>query len=256
MIKNYDIVIVSHEKDFGVIKHIVNYADKNLKFDSIHLILSEREPFTELDILKSHTNKPIFIHNETDVLSVDKSRIKFRPNWIYQMLLKLFQNVTQHDNFLVIESDCVILKPLDFFNGEKTIFYMGRDHFNQPYFNFNSELLGIGREFDHSFICEFMMYDKKLIKDLLTKSSCNDVNDFLELIYKHTNEDCYMADYELYGNFVYKYHRDKFETKKLNLKFLGRHYNDSMFWSNSEIDTIISENEDKDIVTFHTWGLN
>ena len=28
------------------------------------------------------------------------------------MLLKMFQDVTDNDNFLVIESDCVIIKPL------------------------------------------------------------------------------------------------------------------------------------------------
>ena len=81
--KKYDIVIVSHEKDFGGIKHIVNYANKNLTFESIHLILSERKPFTELEILKTLTDKPIIVHIETDVLKIDKTKIKFRPNWIY-----------------------------------------------------------------------------------------------------------------------------------------------------------------------------
>jgi hypothetical protein len=254
--KNYDIVIVSHEKDFGGIKHIVKHVNKNLKFDSIHLIVSEREPFTQLDTLKQLTDKPIFLHKETDVLKVDKSKIRFRPNWIYQMLLKMFQNVTKNDNFLIIESDCVILKSLEFFEGDKTIFYMGRDHINQPYFNFNDKLLGIGREFNHTFICEFMMYDKQIIKDLLVKTHCSDVNDFLNLIYEFTNDECYMADYELYGNFVYKYHREKFTTRDLNFKFLGRDYHQSMFWTDSEIENLINENEDKDLVTFHTWGLN
>ena len=33
--RNYDIVIVSHEKDFNNIKYIVEHCDKNLEFDSI-----------------------------------------------------------------------------------------------------------------------------------------------------------------------------------------------------------------------------
>jgi hypothetical protein len=112
---NYDIVIVSHEKDFNNIKFIVEYSEKNLNFDSIHLILSEREPFIDLELLRSITKKPVFLHNESDVLKVDKSRIKHRPNWIYQMCLKMFQNVTKNDNFLVVESDCLILKNISFF---------------------------------------------------------------------------------------------------------------------------------------------
>lgn len=254
--KKYDIVIVSHEKDFGGIKHIVKHANENLSFESIHLIVSEREPFNELEVLKTLTDKPIFVHNETDVLKIDKSRVGVRPNWIYQMLLKIFQNVTENDNFLIIESDCAIIKPLDFFDGDKTIFYLGREHLHQPYFNFNNKILGIGREFNHTFICEFMMYDKKIVRDLLTKSNCNDVNDFLELIYTHTNDECYMADYELYGNFVYKFHNEKFSTKNLNFKFAGRYFFDSPFWTDSEIEILIDENKDNDLVTFHTWGLN
>jgi hypothetical protein len=254
--KKYDIVIVSHEKDFNGIKHIVKHANENLNFDSIHLILSERQPYTELDLLKTLTDKPVYVHNETDVLKIDKTRLKHRPEWMYQMLLKIFQNVTQNDNFLIIESDCVIIKPLEFFDGDKTVFYLGRDHNHQQYFNFNQKVLGIGREYNHTFICEFMMYDKKIVKDLLNKSNCDNVEDFLELMYEYVNDDCYPADYELYGNFVYKFHNEKFKTKELNFKFAGRYFFDKLIWDDSEIEILISENKDKDLVTFHTWGVN
>jgi len=147
--KNYDIVIVSHEKDFNNIKFIVEYAEKNLVFDSIHLILSERKEYEDLELIKTLTTKPIHHHNETDVLTVDKGRIKYRPNWIYQMLLKMFQNVTENDNFLVIESDCIILNDINFFDGDKTIFHLCRDQNHEPYFNFSNKILGVGREYSH-----------------------------------------------------------------------------------------------------------
>jgi len=125
--KKYDIVIVSHEKDFNNIKFIVEYAEKNLTFDSIHLILSERKEYGDLELIKTLTNKPIYQHKETDILKVDKERIKYRPNWIYQMFLKMFQDVTENDNFLVIESDCIILNKIDLFKDDKTIFHLCRD---------------------------------------------------------------------------------------------------------------------------------
>jgi hypothetical protein len=193
----YDIVIVSHEKDFNNIKHIIEHCDINLEFDSIHLIVSDRVPYTDMELLQTLTTKPINLHLETNVLTVDKSRLKHRPNWIYQMLLKIFQDVTINDNFLVIESDCVILKDLKFFNEDKTIFYLGRDHYHQQYYNFNQKLLGIGREYNHSFISEFMMYDKKVVKELLNKTNCNTVKDFLELVYSYVDNDCYPSDYDL-----------------------------------------------------------
>jgi hypothetical protein len=249
----YDIVIVSHEKDFNNIKHIIEHCDINLEFDSIHLIVSDRVPYTDMELLQTLTTKPINLHLETNVLTVDKSRLKHRPNWIYQMLLKIFQDVTINDNFLVIESDCVILKDLKFFNEDKTIFYLGRDHYHQQYYNFNQKLLGIGREYNHSFISEFMMYDKKVVKELLNKTNCNTVKDFLELVYSYVDNDCYPSDYDLYGNFFYSNYTDKFETKVLNFDMSGK---SGSYWSDGEIKELIENNKDKDAISFHCWGYN
>jgi hypothetical protein len=128
----YDIVLVSHEKDFNNIKFIVDYSNRHLNFDSIHLILSERKEYNDIELLKTITDKPIYVHKESDVLKIDKSRISYRPNWIYQMMLKLFQNVTKNDNFLIIECDCLILKNINFFEDSKTKFFLCRDQNNEP----------------------------------------------------------------------------------------------------------------------------
>lgn len=250
--KNYDIVIVSHEKDFNNIKFIVEYSQKNLKFDSIHLILSERKEFTDLELLKTLTDKPVFLHLESNILKVDKSRINHRPNWIYQMLLKIFQNVTLNDDFLIIESDCLILKEINFFEEDKTTLYLCRDQNHTPYFNFNN-LLGFGREYNHSFISEFMMYDKKVVKELLNKTNCKTVEDFLELIYLYIDSESYPSDYDLYGNFYYSNYPDKFETKLLNFDMSGRTKN---YWSDGEIKQLIETHQDKDAISFHCWGFN
>lgn len=253
--KNYDIVIVSHEKDFNNIKFIVEYSQKNLKFESIHLILSERKEFTDLDLVKTLTDKPIFLHLESNVLKIDKLRINHRPNWIYQMLLKIFQDVTINDDFLIIESDCLILKEINFFDGDKTNLYLCRDQNHTPYFNFNN-LLGFGREYDHSFISEFMMYNKQIVKDLLVKSNCKDVYEFLNIIYDNVSDNCYPADYELYGNFCFKYHRDNINVKHLNYNFFGRESSHHPFWTDTEIKDLINTNSDKEVISFHTWGEN
>jgi len=250
---NYDIIIVSHEKDFNNIKYIVEYCDKNLEFDSIHLIVSDRTLYNDMELLKTLTKKLIHLHLETNVLKIDKSRIKYRPNWIYQMLLKIFQNVGKNDDFLVIESDCVILNKLNFFNQNKTIFYLGRDHYHQPYYNFNQKLLGIGREYNHSFISEFMMYNKKVVKEILNKTKCNTIEDFLELIYLYVDTDCHPSDYDLYGNFYYVNYPDKFETKVLNFNMSGR---SNFYWSDNEIKELLNTHKDKDAISFHCWGLN
>jgi hypothetical protein len=209
-----------------------------------------------MELLQTLTKRPVYKHIETDVLKIDKSRLRHRPEWIYQMMLKIFQNVTSNDNFLVIESDCIILNDISFFEGDKTIFHLCRDQNHDSYFNFSKQILGLGREYDHSFISEFIMYDKKIIKDMLDKCGCNSVNDFLELIYEHVNSNCYPADYELYVNFCFKYHNDKITMKKSNFNFFGRHSSQAPFWTDTEIKFLIDSNSDKDVISFHTWGEN
>jgi hypothetical protein len=253
---NYDIVIVAHEKDFNNIKHIVKQCSINLNFDSIHLILSERKEYEDMGLLSTITNKPIYKHLETDVLKIDKNRINHRPNWIYQMLLKMLQNVTQNDNFLIIECDCLILKNIEFFENNQTIFYLCRDQYHQPYFNFSKKILNLDRTHPHSFISEFMMYDKKKINHMLKESNCESTSDFLELIYNNANYDCYPADYELYGNFCMKYYPNDYLVKHLDYNFYGRESSVSPFWNDDEINHLININQDKSTISFHTWGEN
>lgn len=250
----YDIVVVAHEKDFNNIKFIVEYAAKNLNFNSIHLIVNEPKSFKDMPLLSTLTTKPVYIHHEENVLKINKSKVAYRPNWIYQMLLKMFQNVTESNNFLIIEADCIILKPIPFFIDNKTIFYTPvRDQNHPPYFEFNRQILNIDREYNHTFISEFIMYDKKIVKEMLKCAHCNCVEDFVELIYKNVSENCYPADYELYGNFCYKYYRNNISIKTLNEHWSGRDINQYPSYTDSEIKHLISINQDKDSISFHTW---
>jgi hypothetical protein len=100
------------------------------------------------------------------------------------------------------------------------------------------------------------MYNKQIVKDLLYKSNCNNVYDFLEIIYNNVNDNCYPADYELYGNFCFKFHRDKIDLKHLNYNFFGRESKYNPFWTDNEILNLIKSNSDKEVISFHTWGEN
>jgi len=250
--EKYDIVITSHEKDFNKIKYVVESAEKFLTgFDNIYLILSERVEYNELDILKTKTSRPIHLYKETDVLNVDKTKISHRPNWIYQMLLKMFQTITINDNFLILESDSIFNTKINFFEDNKIIFYLGNDQYHIPYFEFSKKIANIGREYNHTFICEFMMYNKKKIIELLKISKCNDVYEFIEKTYQYVTPSCYPADYELYGNFMYKYYKDELILKPIKVLLNATH----SIWTDSSIESLI-RNTSGDVISFHTWGFN
>jgi len=246
----YDVVIVSHEKDFNKIKFVVEHADRHLKnFESFYLILMDK-PFNDLDLIKNKTNKPIHLYKENDVIQLDFKRVNYRPTWIYQILLKMFQNVTKNDNFLILESDGVINRDLNFFEDNKTIFYLGRDQpLHPPCFIYN-DLLNIKKMYHHSFISEVMMYDKKYIKKLFEHCGCEDSNDFIEkYIYRNMTDNCYPADYELYGNFMYNFYPNEMIFKNYNYSLNGSH----SLINDIEIKRIIERNKHCDYISFHTW---
>ncbi len=246
----YDILIVSHKKDFNKIKYVVEYAEKNLDgFETIHLILTNHE-FLELNIVQSKTTRPIVVHDESDVVKLDFNKVCYRPTWIYQILLKMFQNVTKNDNFLVIESDGIINKKLSFFEDNKTILYLGRDAYHQPYFNYNN-ILNIPDRYPYSLISEVMMYDKQMIKKLLEHCKCENVEEFVDkYIYNNLSDKSYPADYELYGNFLYNFYPDDIKFEKYNYSLNGMHRE----MTDNEIETIIERNKKSDFISFHTWG--
>jgi hypothetical protein len=249
----YDIVIVSHEKDFNKIKYVVENAEKNLSdFKTIHLIITDNE-LKELDIIRKKTTRPVIVHLEQDVLKIDKSKIVIRPHWIYQILLKMFQNVTEEDNFLILESDGIINKKLSFFEDDKTILYLGLNHsVTQSYFTFNN-MINIKNKYPHSLISEVMMYDKKYVKEMLKNCSCDSTHDFIEkYIFKNLSTSCCPADYEIYGNFLYNFYPDKIIFKKFNYSLNGR-YSRIEDW---EIENIIKNNIGSDYISFHSWIEN
>lgn len=246
----YDIVIVSHYKDFNKLKFVIKYAQKNLEgFESIYLITNKND-IDNFNEIKSKTNKNIEILYEKDVLDIDLNKIKNkRPNWIYQILLKLFQDVTKNENYLILESDGVINKKLDFFVDDKIKFYLGRNQNHEPYFNFN-KMIGFKKRYDYSFISEVMMYNKNYIKDMIEKTNCGDVNDFInKYIYMGVNDNCYPADYELYGNFLYNYHPEKIIFENFNYSLNGK----GSTYTDSDIENIILRNNNSDYISFHTW---
>jgi hypothetical protein len=97
------------------------------------------------------------------------------------------------------------------------------------------------------------MYDKNVVKELLNKTNCSTVEDFLELLYQYVDVGSYPSDYDLYGNFYYKNYPENFETKVLNFDMSGK---SGQHWSDNEIKQLILTHQNKDAISFHCWGYN
>lgn len=246
----YDILIPAHEKDFiklrFVYDSIVKYIDG---FKGIYCVTNVKVP----DHLKI---SGINYFTDDEVIDFDFSlfqgTIKKRTGWYRQQFVKLFQNVTG-DEYLISESDNIYNQKISIMENGKPVFLLGKDQNHKPYYAITQKLLGYGREYPYSFINEVMYIKREFVKEMVALTNLN-IHGFFELFaaeLNRTQEASGSSDYDLYGNFVVKYHKDAYLYKNTKTIVTAKHKE----WTQNEIAEQIAlyKNTDNSMIKIHSW---
>jgi hypothetical protein len=232
-----------------VVYSLIKYA-KNIK--DIHICTQEKINPINLNF-KDHK---IYYHIDSDVLRfVDRKKWMFRPNWTFQQMLKLFQNVTDTEYYLAFDVDGVLNRQVTFQEEEKPIWYIGWEQNHSPYFCFSKKIINVDRLSNHTFIGDMGFFKKEFINKMLLNNSYT-IESFIKKSYEIVQYDCHMSEYELYGNFVHSLNPNFYKIKNIKqLHFGVRNDNPNFMWSYKEIEEHISKHrkEDVDIIQMHTW---
>ena len=185
---------------------------------------------------------------------IDFSTIDYRrKGWILQQFIKLFQNVSTENLYMVVDADLIFNRIFEVFPSDMKCLWLGRDQNHTPYYNLMEKFWGIGREYPHSFISELMMFNKDITRELLIPFDNSPKKLFEELkkLVKYTGSDFLLGDYEIYGNWVIKHHKDEYVIKTIKSKLFGMYSE----WRNEDLLSTIEsvKNEDIDIITMHSW---
>jgi hypothetical protein len=246
MIENFDILIVCHQKDFQKLSMVISSIKSNVVgFDKIHIISNGK-------LLSD--DPQIVLHNEKDILNVDLSKIKYRPNWIYQQLLKLLQTVTKQW-YLVIDADTIITRQISPIENGNAKFYFNQNNQNyEPYFNFSNKLK-VPKSEDNTFISEIMLFNRDYVKELFSMNELNTTEDILKFIYENVDESSQLSEYELYGNFIEKYHPNEYEDKYIGSWGYGEGLYDETFWNEQRMKVMYEVYGKRfDVMSFHTYN--
>ena len=127
--KNIKIFIVCPEKDFVEFKQKIN-------FDEVSILSEEK-------IISFEIFKEIYEKNSKDILY--KNNFESRLNWYYQQILKIsfvlnFIKVKK-ENLIIWDADTLILKKIDFFFNNSSIYYGTFNEFHNQYFETNKTIL-------------------------------------------------------------------------------------------------------------------
>lgn len=225
--KSFDIVIPVGPNELDIVYAVVAFAKVHIKgYRNIYLVSCK----DDLKVLDCTTvSESIFPFSSSSIQkTVGESD---RVNWIYQQLLKLYAvNIIPDclEDILVLDADVLILRELNFFEDNKPIFTVGHEHTTE--YHTHSEKLhpSINRVIlQYSGISHHMIFNRSYLLELFKLVEDYHKKDFLEVFLealdKSNMNDIRCSEYEIYFNFMCRYHVNEMYLRELawaNQKYL------------------------------------
>lgn len=245
----FDIVIPVGPNEEELIRSQMEYTRKHVVgFRNIYLVCVN--PDVKIDGCITIDEKSFFV-NINHVAQIHGGKRRKRNGWYLQQLLKwyAFQCIPGIlDKYLIIDADTYFLRPTTFIKDGKCLYnWSGENH--QPYFRHIEKLdIGLRRMFrDKSGICHHMLVEARFLQEIIdvVEKVHNDkfYNVMLRLVENTSlhnaeyEESSGFSEYELYFNYIMKYHAEDVELRHLK------------FFNCSTLDL----NADADYISHHWW---
>ena len=212
---DYTIVIPVGPNDIGFFKENWEISRKNLP-PNVFVITKDRIAIDGVKVILEDT----FPFKMSDL-----SKFGNRSGWYLQQLLKLSAPIILNlDRFVIIDSDTIILKPIQFFEGDKICFNVGTEY-HIPYFEHIKRVLPLEKQINRSGICHLMPMKRNIVEDLISKVEFIHNKSFWKVMIDnvHPNDYLYsgMSEYELLFNFTLRFHPNQCMIKELRWRNIG-----------------------------------
>lgn len=220
----FDIVIPVGPNEKEVIQQQTKYTKENIiGYRNIYLVCYDPSIVVDGCITISETIFPFSMN------TVEKYHGKLERNgWYLQQLLKLYAGRVIPgilDKYLVIDSDTFFLKPTTFVQNGKCLYNYGTEY-HVPYFIHMQKLDKdlIKMDSNKSGICHHMIFETKFINEIFEKIEKQHSDSFYNIFLKMVTEKSGSgaSEYEIYFNYMLRFHEDKIILRKLNWKNTGR----------------------------------
>lgn len=255
----YDVVMVIKATDWPTAKLNLKYIRENLNPKRIVVISSSkiREYLTREDNV-------VYINEDRlyPGLSFAGVRQVFQNmglanapvGWFLQQFLKFaYAYVCEDEYYLTWDADTLPLRKINMFDDEGRPCFDMKPEYIEPYFNTINNLFGMQKVEEESFIAEHMLFDKKIVQELISSIENNtDLQGkvFYEKIICSTDfskQFTSFSEFETYGTYCEYFYPDKYTKRHINTfrsgkMFLGEAPSESVLqWVAKEKDTISFE---------------
>ena len=240
----FDIVVCHGPNDNNMLELNIQYNTANV-IDKRNIYVITYDPDLKRDDC-------IVIHESSfpfSVAEIKEGTSEKRGCWYLQQLIKLYAHCVIPDlseHYLVIDCDTLFLKPTAFFENNIPLYNTGKEY-HIPYFEHMYRVHpAFKKQIKESGICHHMMFSKTILREMFLL--VEDANVMKMPFWKVMNkcidpkhkEYSGFSEYELYFNYILKFHKNKMSVRPLvwrnsttldvlsssNLSYISYHYYD------------------------------
>jgi hypothetical protein len=216
-----DIIINVGPNDISILKDQIKYTKKNVKnYRNIYLISYDPNLYIDGCITVSETQFPFTMSQVEQTLGKNH-----RNGWYFQQLLKMYAGKVIDgllERFVCIDADTFFVKPIEFINPKTNKpFYCYSKENHQPYFDHMKRLHPTFSRMDpdKSGICHHMVFEKRYLQAIIetveTYHGKPFHSVFLESVDKTQVTMSGASEFEIYFNFMLRYHPAEIELRLL-----------------------------------------
>lgn len=255
----YDVVMVIKASDWNTAKINLNYIRKNLRPKRIVVISSKKireylQPEDNVVFINEDRLYSGMTFQKVKEFFVDRGLEVSLTGWFLQQFLKLaYAFICKDEFYLTWDADTLPLNPISMIDLDtgRPCFDM-KPEYIKPYFDTLNKLLGLEKVEEESFIAEHMLFNVKIVKDMINRIEQNDSISgdkfFEKILYASdfSKQGNVFSEFETYGTFCRYYYPDLYEKRHIN-SFRGG----KMFLGEAPSDAVLNwVAKDKDIVSF------
>lgn len=265
MIDKYDVIILATKKNLKTLRIMVPYCFENLPCKSIVVIANKRdirelEGIKNINVIDEESIYEGLSYSNVENIIKSITSEKVRIGWYLQQFLKLaWSYKTTDEKYIVIDADTIPLNKISFENERGIDLFTTKIEYNKPYFTTIENLFNctIDKQINGSFVAEHMLFRKTFVLEMLD-AIMNNTNIHGESFYEKILRSIKPSDlsasgfseFETYGNYVFKNHRDQVEERKIRTQreavfILGSNPSrDELVWAAKDYDLISIEVND------------
>ena len=225
-----DVVIPSHEKDRDTLDFCIDHIRENVK-DVDRIIVVSKDRLTDNAEFYSEADFPFSFEDVAKIIGWHRKTFNYFGSLIQTTSALVIPDL--HRDVLVCDSDTIFLKETEFVNENDIALYnvsydLPPSVHSHPYLEHMSKLYpGLEKQSQYSGICHHMLIQKDILQEMFDEAENIHKMPFWKADISVTldnyksfkgardgNAPLLMTTYELYFNYVMKYHKDRIAIRK------------------------------------------